>query len=164
MTRHDGHRVLQAAVLLLLRDEGLILEANCQRERRRLAERREASVVREPTGPNKVWWLDFSEFETTTGGTWRIASCRDYRPRARRSTMDSRSLTRSAPNGATTTTPARTRRSPGTGSPRTTPAAATPPSPASKSKRPANHLTQDTHLSNVGGQYRARCCVSADFL
>ena len=22
--------------------------------------------------------MDFSEFETTTGGTWRIAGCRDY--------------------------------------------------------------------------------------
>jgi len=30
------------------------------------------------TGPNQVWQLDFSEYETTTGGTWRIASCRDY--------------------------------------------------------------------------------------
>ncbi|MFD5922908.1 hypothetical protein ACFVYP_40325 [Kitasatospora sp. NPDC058201] len=32
----------------------------------------------EPTGPNQVWQLDFSEFETTGGGTWRLAGCRDY--------------------------------------------------------------------------------------
>lgn len=78
MTRHDGHRVSQASVLRLLRDEGLLLEANYQRERRKLAERRKAAFAKEPTGPNQVWQLDFSEYETTTGGTWRIASCRDY--------------------------------------------------------------------------------------
>lgn len=72
MTRHDGHRVSQATVLRLLRDEGLLLEANYQRERRK------AAFAKEPDGPNQVWQLDFSEYETTTGGTWRIASCRDY--------------------------------------------------------------------------------------
>jgi len=76
--RHDGHRVSQASVLRLLRAEGLILEANYQRERRRPAERRKAAFATEPTGPNEVWQLDFSEFETTTGGTWRDAGCRDY--------------------------------------------------------------------------------------
>lgn len=78
MCRHDGHRVSQATVLRLLRDEGLILEANYQRERRQLAARRKAAFATEPTGPNQVWQLDFSEFETTTGGTWRLAGCRDY--------------------------------------------------------------------------------------
>ena len=78
MTRHDGHPVSQATVLPLLRDEGLILGANYQRERRRVAERRKAAFAKEPTGRNQVWQLDFSEYETTTGGTWRIASCRDY--------------------------------------------------------------------------------------
>lgn len=78
MVRHDGHRVSQATVLRLLRDEGLILPAAYQRERRQLAARRKAAFAAEPTGPNQVWQLDFSEFETTTGGTWRIAGCRDY--------------------------------------------------------------------------------------
>jgi transposase InsO family protein len=78
MCRHEGHRVSQASVLRLLRDEGLILEANYQRERRQLAARRRAAFATEPTGPNQVWQLDFSEFETTTGGTWRLAGCRDY--------------------------------------------------------------------------------------
>ncbi|MCG7207437.1 hypothetical protein [Streptomyces arenae] len=27
--------------------------------------------------PEPVWQLDFSEFETTAGGTWRLAGCRD---------------------------------------------------------------------------------------
>src|SRR5690606_12336427 len=67
-----------ATVLRLLRDEGLILEANYQRERRQLAARRKAAFATQPTGANQVWQLDFSEFETTGGGTWRLAGCRDY--------------------------------------------------------------------------------------
>ena len=78
MTRHDGYLVSQSTVLRLLRDEGLILPAEHQRERRKLAERRKAAFAVTPTGPNQVWQLDFSEVETTTGGTWRIAACRDY--------------------------------------------------------------------------------------
>lgn len=78
MVRHDGHRVSQASVLRLLREEGLILEANYQAERRKHADRRKATFAKESTGPNQVWQFDFSEFETTTGGTWRIAACRDY--------------------------------------------------------------------------------------
>jgi putative transposase len=78
MVRHDGHRVSEATVLRALRDENLILPAAYQRERRKLAQRRKAAFAVEPTGPNQVWQLDFSEFETTSGGTWRIAGCRDY--------------------------------------------------------------------------------------
>ncbi|WP_454295126.1 transposase [Salana multivorans] len=78
MVRHDGHVVSEATVLRRLRDQGLILPDQYQRERRKLAERRKAVFAEEPTGPNQVWQLDFSEFETTCGGTWRIAGCRDY--------------------------------------------------------------------------------------
>jgi len=78
MVRHDGHRVSQATVLRLLREEGLILPGAYQRERRQLAQRRKAAFAKDPTGPNQVWQLDFSEFETTSGGTWRLAGCRDY--------------------------------------------------------------------------------------
>ncbi len=78
MVRHDGLVVSEATILRLLRDERLILPAEYQRERRKLAERRKAAFAEEPTGPNQVWQLDFSEFETTSGGTWRIAGCRDY--------------------------------------------------------------------------------------
>lgn len=78
MVRHDGHVVSEASVLRLLRDQGLILPAEYQRERRQLAQRRKAAFATEPTGPNQVWQLDFSEFETTAGGLWRIAGCRDY--------------------------------------------------------------------------------------
>jgi transposase InsO family protein len=78
MVRHDGHVVAEATVLRVLRDEGLILPVAYQRERRQLAQRRKAAFAHEPTGPNQVWQLDFSEFETTGGGTWRLAGCRDY--------------------------------------------------------------------------------------
>ena len=78
MTRHDGHVVSQATVLRLLRDEALILPSAYQKQRRDLAQRRKAAFAHDPTGPNQVWQLDFSEFETTTGGTWRLAGCRDY--------------------------------------------------------------------------------------
>lgn len=78
MLRHDGHVVSQATILRLLRDRDLLLPAHYQAERRKLAERRKAAFAAEPTGPNQVWQLDFSEFETTAGGTWRLAGCRDY--------------------------------------------------------------------------------------
>jgi len=71
MVRHDGYVVSAATVLRLRRHEGLILPAAYQRERRKLAERRKAAFATDPTGPNQVWQLDFSEFETTTGGTLR---------------------------------------------------------------------------------------------
>lgn len=48
MVRHDGHVVSQASVLRLLRDDGLILPAEYQRERRKLAERRKAAFAAEP--------------------------------------------------------------------------------------------------------------------
>jgi putative transposase len=78
MVRHDGHVVSEATILRVLRDEGLLLPAHYQRERRQLARRRKAVFADPPSGPNQVWQLDFTEFETTTGGTWRIAGCRDY--------------------------------------------------------------------------------------
>lgn len=78
MCRHDGVVVSQASVLRVLRDEGLLLEANYQRERRQLAARRKAAFAVESTGANQVWQLDFTEFETSSGGTRRLAGCRDY--------------------------------------------------------------------------------------
>jgi hypothetical protein len=78
MCRHDGLPVSAATVLRLLREDGLLLEADYQRERRQLAAPRKAAFAVEPTARNQVWQLDFTEFETTSGGTWRLAGCRDY--------------------------------------------------------------------------------------
>jgi hypothetical protein len=55
MVRHDGHVVSSASVLRLLREEALILPAEYQKERRKLAQRRKAAFATEPTGPNQVW-------------------------------------------------------------------------------------------------------------
>jgi transposase InsO family protein len=68
MTRFDGQFVSQATVLRLMRRRGLLLPAAYQRERRELAAARRAVFVVPPTGPNQVWQMDFSEFETAGGG------------------------------------------------------------------------------------------------
>lgn len=79
MTRHDGLRVSTATVLRLLRDEVLILEANYARERRQLAARRKAAFATELTGAIPASGSSTTpEFETTIGGTWQLAGCRDY--------------------------------------------------------------------------------------
>ena len=56
----------------------VLLAADYQRERRQLAAARRAVFVTPPDRPNRVWQLDFSEFETPGGGAWRIAACTDY--------------------------------------------------------------------------------------
>ena len=47
-------------------------------ERRDLSAARRAAFVVPPAGRNEVWQLDFTEWETTMGGTWRVAGCTDY--------------------------------------------------------------------------------------
>ena len=77
MVRHDGYRLSQSTVARLLDEEGLLLKADYQRERRELAKARKAAFTAPPTGPNQVWQLDFSEYETAHGGTWRVAAVID---------------------------------------------------------------------------------------
>jgi len=77
MARHAGHAVTASTVLRVPEEEGLLLKANYQRERRHLAAERRAAFTDPPTGPNMVWQLDFSEYETPTGG-WRVAGVADY--------------------------------------------------------------------------------------
>ena len=50
MTRHDGHRVSQATVLRLLRDDGLILPSEYQKQRRELGPPVMAQELRERLG------------------------------------------------------------------------------------------------------------------
>lgn len=61
-----------------MRRRGLLQPVGYQAERRQLARARRAAFVAPPTHRNQVWQLDFSEFETIGGGTWRIAGCADY--------------------------------------------------------------------------------------
>ena len=78
MVRHDGHLVSPSTVLQIMADEGLLLHADYQKQRRELAKQRKAAFAASPTGPNQVWQFDFSEYETTGGGTWRVAGVADY--------------------------------------------------------------------------------------
>jgi putative transposase len=61
-----------------MRRRGLLQPIDYQAERRQHAQARREAFVEPPTHRNQVWQLDFSEFETLGGGTWRIAGCADY--------------------------------------------------------------------------------------
>jgi len=78
LMRVDGHHAPDSTVLRALRRSGRVQPVDYQAERRQLAEARRAAFVVPPSGPNQVWQLDFSEFETRHGGTWRIGGVADY--------------------------------------------------------------------------------------
>lgn len=81
LMRADGHFSTAgscSSVERALRRRGLLQPVDYQGERRELAKARKAAFAEPPTRPNQVWQLDFSEYETTTGGTWRLAGCCDY--------------------------------------------------------------------------------------
>ena len=78
MMRADGHEVSRSSVERALRRRGLLQPVDYQGERRELAKARKAAFAEAPTRANQVWQLDFSEYETTSGGTWRLAGVTDY--------------------------------------------------------------------------------------
>lgn len=78
LMRADGHRLSPSSVQRAMRRRGLLQPIDYQGERRELAKARSAAFAEPPTGPNQVWQLDFSEYETTTGGIWRLAGVCDY--------------------------------------------------------------------------------------
>ena len=78
LLRVDGHHAPDSTVLRALRRTGRVQPIDYQAERRQLAEARRAAFVVPPSGPNQVWQLDFSEFETRHGGIWRIGGVADY--------------------------------------------------------------------------------------
>jgi len=78
LMRADGHRLSMSGVERAMRRRGLLQSVDYQGERRELAKARKAAFAEPPTGPNQVWQLDFSEYETATGGIWRLAGCCDY--------------------------------------------------------------------------------------
>lgn len=79
MTRiTTGRRVAYSTALRALKRTGRVLSPDYTRQRRDLAAARRAAFLVPPSGPNQVWQLDFTEFETTRGGTWRISGCTDY--------------------------------------------------------------------------------------
>lgn len=75
---HPDIDVSDSSVERAMRRRGLLQPVGYQGEVRQLARARRAAFVDPPTHRNQVWQLDFSEFETIAGGTWRIAGCADY--------------------------------------------------------------------------------------
>lgn len=78
LLRIDGVDAPDSTVYRALKRTGRVLEVNYQAERRRHAEARRAAFVVPPSGPNQVWQLDFTEFQTRHGGSWRIGGATDY--------------------------------------------------------------------------------------
>lgn len=78
LLRVDGHHAPDSTVLRALRRTGRVQPLDYQAERRQHAAARRAAFVVPPSGPNQVWQLDFSEFETRRGGVWRIGGVADY--------------------------------------------------------------------------------------
>ena len=78
LLRGDGIEAPDSTVLRALRRTGRVLPVDYQAERRQHAQARRAAFVVPPSGPNQVWQMDFTEFETRQGGVWRIAGVSDY--------------------------------------------------------------------------------------
>jgi putative transposase len=78
MMRADGIAVSASSVLRALRRLDLVLPTRYQQERRHLAQARKTAFAETPTRRNRVWQMDFTEFETQAGGTWRICCVIDY--------------------------------------------------------------------------------------
>jgi putative transposase len=78
LMRVDGHHGPDSTVLRALKRTCRVLPVDYQAERRQHAQARRAAFVVPPWGPNQVWQLDFSEFETRQGGVWRIGGTADY--------------------------------------------------------------------------------------
>jgi len=69
----DGYNVSMSSVARALGRRGLLLPQRYQAERRQLARARRAVFLEPPTRRCRVWQMDFSEFETTGGGIWRLS-------------------------------------------------------------------------------------------
>lgn len=74
----DGHEVSQASVYRALRRRGLTQPVNYQAERRELAKARKAAFGDPPRRRCRRWQIDFSEYETTNSGIWRMGGVVDY--------------------------------------------------------------------------------------
>ena len=78
LARIDGQSVSYSTALRALSRRGRVLTPDYACQRRDLAAARRAAFVVPPSGPNQVWQMDFTEYETTRGGTWRVSGCADY--------------------------------------------------------------------------------------
>ena len=57
---------------------GLLQPVRYQAERRQFAAVRREVFVDPPARRNRVWQMDFTQFETTSEGTWRLCPVVDY--------------------------------------------------------------------------------------
>jgi transposase InsO family protein len=78
MMRADGHELSTSTVQRALRRRGLLLPRGYRVDRRSWARLRRQVFHDPPTDRNRVWQTDFSEFETTSGGIWRISAVINY--------------------------------------------------------------------------------------
>ncbi|GAB3399374.1 transposase [Flindersiella endophytica] len=78
MIRVDGHHVSTSTVQRALRRRGLLLPQGFRADRKSWAQVRQKVFRDPPTQRNRVWQTDFREFETSTGGIWRICAIIDY--------------------------------------------------------------------------------------
>jgi putative transposase len=78
MLRADGATVSQSSVRRALARRELLLPVRYQAERRAIARARRTTFDAPPQRRNRVWQMDFSEFETTSAGTWQLGAVIDY--------------------------------------------------------------------------------------
>ncbi|HVD89950.1 MAG TPA: hypothetical protein VNB91_13735 [Jatrophihabitantaceae bacterium] len=79
MMRVGGHQVSTSTVERALRRRGVVLLPSGFRADRRSWSRLRKRVFRDPPRErNRVWQMDFSEFETARGGIWRICAVIDH--------------------------------------------------------------------------------------
>jgi len=76
--RADGHAVSTSTVERALRRRGRLLPRGFRADRKSFAAIRRRVFHDPPTQRNRVWQTDFSEFETTAGGIWRIWAVIEY--------------------------------------------------------------------------------------
>jgi putative transposase len=78
LMRADGHLASDSTVERALRRRGLLLPVGFRADRKSWAALRRKVFFDPPTARNRVWQSDFSEFETSRGGIWRICAVVDY--------------------------------------------------------------------------------------
>lgn len=78
MMRADGVKASQSSVYRALHRQGLLQPARYHAERRALAEARKKAFIEPPTRRNRVWQMDFTRIEITSGSVWWIHPVVDY--------------------------------------------------------------------------------------
>ncbi len=73
-----GHAASVSTVERAMRRRCLLQPVDYQGQRRALAKARKAAFADPPDRTSEVWQLGFSEYETTTGGIWRLAGVTGY--------------------------------------------------------------------------------------